>query len=159
MEETRLDRAAMGRLAKVGFHLRSRSSDYGCSAGRGQEWFRDGYRTQVLLERGHARVLTRNGYDWSDRYPSIVRAASHLPCKSAIIDGEAILPDGFGRRPFFTMKVRLARMDVVVAAYTEDVPRSSDLRNASLRLTASFRRRKRHPSLRHTPKHLVAERV
>jgi bifunctional non-homologous end joining protein LigD len=30
----------------------------------------DGYRCQVLLERGQARVLTRNGHDWSDRYPS-----------------------------------------------------------------------------------------
>jgi hypothetical protein len=27
------------------------------------------YRCQVLLERGQARVFTRNGYDWSDRYP------------------------------------------------------------------------------------------
>jgi ATP-dependent DNA ligase len=37
------------------------------------------------------RVLTRNGHDWSDRYPSIVLAASNLRCQSAIIDGEAIV--------------------------------------------------------------------
>ena len=57
-------------------------------------------RCQVLLWRGQARVLTRNGYDWSDRYPSIIRAASHLPCHSAIIDGEAILPKGDGASDF-----------------------------------------------------------
>jgi bifunctional non-homologous end joining protein LigD len=38
----------------------------------------DGYRCQVLIEQGKPRVFTRNGYDWSDRYPSIVRAAPAL---------------------------------------------------------------------------------
>ena len=66
----------------------------------GYEIKHDGYRCQVLLEGGHARVLTRNGYDWSDRYPSIIRAASHLRCQSAIIDGEAILQDGDGVSDF-----------------------------------------------------------
>src|SRR6476620_8998422 len=54
----------------------------------------DGYRSQALIERGKARVLTRNGYDWTDRYPSIVRTAANLRCKSAIIDGEAIVQNG-----------------------------------------------------------------
>src|ERR1700674_4131114 len=60
----------------------------------GKHWIHeikhDGYRCQVLVKRGQARVLTRNGHDWSDRYPSIVRAAANLRCQSAIIDGEAI---------------------------------------------------------------------
>ena len=37
----------------------------------GKHWIyeikHDGYRSQVLVERGEARVFTRNGYDWSDR--------------------------------------------------------------------------------------------
>ena len=53
----------------------------------------DGYRCIVIVERGGARVYTRNGFDWSKRYPSIVRAATNLRCKSAIIDGEAIVQD------------------------------------------------------------------
>ncbi len=61
---------------------------------QGKQWIHeikhDGYRCQVLLERGQARVFTRNGYDWTDRYRSIARAASSLRCQSAIIDGEAI---------------------------------------------------------------------
>jgi bifunctional non-homologous end joining protein LigD len=60
----------------------------------GSDWIHeikhDGYRSQVLLERGQVRVFTRNGHDWTDRYPSIVLAAANLRCKSAIIDGEAL---------------------------------------------------------------------
>jgi bifunctional non-homologous end joining protein LigD len=71
---------------------------------QGSDWIHeikhDGYRCQVLLERGQARVLTRNGYDWSDRFPSIVRAAVNLRCQSAIIDGEAIVQDGNGASDF-----------------------------------------------------------
>jgi bifunctional non-homologous end joining protein LigD len=54
----------------------------------------------VLLEQGQVRVLTRNGHDWSDRYPTIVRAISKLRCRSAIIDGEAIVQDGNGASDF-----------------------------------------------------------
>ena len=44
----------------------------------GKHWIHeikhDGYRSQLVIEGGTARVYTRNGYDWSDRYPGIVRA-------------------------------------------------------------------------------------
>ena len=44
-------------------------------------------------------MFSRN--DWSDRYPGIVRAAANLPCRSAIIDGEAIdaLQSALRRQP------------------------------------------------------------
>ena len=70
----------------------------------GKHWIHeikfDGYRCQVLLEQGQARVFTRNGYDWGDRYPSIVCAAATLRCQSAIIDGEAIVQDDNGASDF-----------------------------------------------------------
>ena len=70
----------------------------------GKHWIHevkhDGYRCQVLLERGQARVFTRNGHDWTERYPSFVRAASNLRCKAAIIDGEAIVQNGDGASDF-----------------------------------------------------------
>ena len=70
----------------------------------GKHWIHeikhDGYRSQIVIEGGTARVYTRNGYDWSDRYPGIVRAASNLRCRSAIIDGEAIVQDGNGASDF-----------------------------------------------------------
>ena len=54
----------------------------------------------MVIERGQAHVFSRNGHDWSDRYAGIVRAAAGLRCKSAIIDGEAIVQDGDGRSDF-----------------------------------------------------------
>jgi len=70
----------------------------------GKHWIHeikhDGYRCQVLLDRGQARVFTRNGHDWSDRYPAIVRAGGKLRCQSAIIDGEAIVQNDDGVSDF-----------------------------------------------------------
>ena len=42
------------------------------------------------------RLLTRRGYDWSDRYPLIIEAALRLRKQSFVIDGEAVVlgPDG-----------------------------------------------------------------
>jgi bifunctional non-homologous end joining protein LigD len=35
----------------------------------------DGYRIRVERERDRVRLFSRNGYDWTDRYPWIVEAA------------------------------------------------------------------------------------
>ena len=71
----------------------------------GKHWIHeikhDGYCSQVVIERRQVRVFSRNGHDWSDRYSGIVRAAGGLRCKSAIIDGEAIVQDDDGRSDFF----------------------------------------------------------
>ena len=37
------------------------------------------------------RLLTRRGYDWSDRYPLIVEAALRLRKTSFVIDGDAVV--------------------------------------------------------------------
>jgi bifunctional non-homologous end joining protein LigD len=91
----------------------------------GKHWIHeikhDGYRCQVLLERGQARVFTRNGYDWSDRYPSIVRAAAELRCQSAIIDGEAIVQDGNGASDFEALSSALLRQPSSIILYAFDL--------------------------------------
>jgi ATP-dependent DNA ligase len=33
------------------------------------------------------RLLTRNGIDWSTRYPGIASAVSNLGCRSCLLDG------------------------------------------------------------------------
>src|SRR5262245_46198220 len=43
----------------------------------------DGYRTLLIIERGKARVYTRNGYDWAERYTGIRKAVAKLDCCSA----------------------------------------------------------------------------
>ena len=50
----------------------------------------DGYRTVLIIERRKARAYTRNGFDWTERYPGPTKAAAKLDCRSAIIDGEVI---------------------------------------------------------------------
>ena len=66
----------------------------------GPDWFHeikhDGYRLIVQREGKRVRLLTRRGYDWSDRYPLIAEAALRLRKQSFVIDGVAVVlgPDG-----------------------------------------------------------------
>ena len=46
------------------------------------------------------RLITRNGYDFADRYPLIVDAIRSLPGTSCAIDGEAIVVDEEGLSVF-----------------------------------------------------------
>jgi hypothetical protein len=46
------------------------------------------------------RLLTRNGYDWSPRYPLIFEAVNHLKVRSCLIDGEALVCDKSGLAVF-----------------------------------------------------------
>jgi ATP-dependent DNA ligase len=45
-------------------------------------------------------AYTRNGFDWTDRYPLIVEVAARLRCKSAMLDGEVIVQDARGASDF-----------------------------------------------------------
>lgn len=66
----------------------------------GDDWVHelkyDGYRILCRLEDGEARLLTRNGHDWTAKLPHIAAATAELPCRTAWLDGEvvALLPDG-----------------------------------------------------------------
>jgi bifunctional non-homologous end joining protein LigD len=50
----------------------------------------DGYRLLALRSGARVRLLTRNGFEWTERFPRIVAAIEALDVKSCIIDGEAI---------------------------------------------------------------------
>ena len=51
----------------------------------------DGYRLEIAIADGEATVYSRSGLDWSQRFPGLVAAARALPCKRALIDGEAVV--------------------------------------------------------------------
>jgi len=61
----------------------------------GPDWLHeikhDGYRLIVQREDKRVRLFTRNGHDWSDRYPLIREAALRNRNNSFVIDGEAVL--------------------------------------------------------------------
>lgn len=56
----------------------------------------DGYRLLSRVEHGEVRLFTRNGNDWTAKFPSIVQSLSRLRVRSAWLDGEAVYlkPDG-----------------------------------------------------------------
>jgi len=53
----------------------------------------DGYRIEARLEGGAVRLLTRNGLDWTARFPTLAAAIGELRVKSALIDGEIVALD------------------------------------------------------------------
>jgi bifunctional non-homologous end joining protein LigD len=60
----------------------------------------DGYRLMVRRGEAGIRIYTRNGYDWSYRYPLIVEAAHAVRVRSCTIDGEAVACDVNGLAVF-----------------------------------------------------------
>ena len=51
----------------------------------------DGHRLIVQRAGKRVRLFTRNGHDWTSRYPRIVAAALRNRSASFVIDGEAVL--------------------------------------------------------------------
>lgn len=60
----------------------------------------DGYRLAIQIEPNSARVITRGGHDWTDRFPTIAAAARGMNVHTAILDGEAVVLDATGRSDF-----------------------------------------------------------
>ena len=63
----------------------------------------DGYRALISVANGKAKVFTRTGLDWTDKFAAIAEAAAKLPVKSALIDGE-IVAFKDGHPDFSTLK-------------------------------------------------------
>ncbi len=63
----------------------------------GDQWLhevkQDGFRLMARRDAAGARLLTRNGYDWTSRFPQIAAAVNALRCRSCLIDGEAVCCD------------------------------------------------------------------
>src|SRR5271169_2847010 len=51
----------------------------------------DGYRLRVERDGDRVRLLSRNGFDWTKRYPWIVEAALKNRTKQFVIDGEPVI--------------------------------------------------------------------
>ncbi|HSI16817.1 MAG TPA: DNA ligase D, partial [Sphingomonas sp.] len=50
----------------------------------------DGYRALIVVSDSKARIFTRSGLDWTDKFPGIAEAAAKLPVDTALIDGEVV---------------------------------------------------------------------
>ena len=89
----------------------------------GAEWLHeikhDGYRLIIQRDGKRVRLWTRNGHDWSGRFPLITEAAPRNRNSSFVIDGEAVLLGVDGRSDFNGLHSR--RHDDEVQFYAFDI--------------------------------------
>ncbi len=69
----------------------------------------DGYRVSASVQAGAVTIRTRNGHDWTKRFPAIAAGVAALKVRSAVIDGEAVVLDEKGRSNFAELQADLTR--------------------------------------------------
>jgi bifunctional non-homologous end joining protein LigD len=60
----------------------------------------DGFRLMVRRDPVGLRLITREGNDWTTRYPPVVEAVNHPKVRSCLIDGEVVCCDEKGVAAF-----------------------------------------------------------
>ena len=87
---------------------------------RGAGWFHeikhDGFRLLALRDGDRVRLYTRNGHNWTTRFPMIARAVELLPVP-CLIDGEAIVSDADGLADFELLRRRQHDHIVTLCAF------------------------------------------
>ena len=83
------------------------------SAPSGKQWLHeikfDGYRLQVHVRAGKAKLFTRSGLDWTAKFGRQITAAlSGLTAGDAILDGELVVEAGGGASDFSALQADLA---------------------------------------------------
>ena len=79
---------------------------------KGDDWLHeikfDGYRVEVAIGAGGATLYTRTGLDWTEKFREIVQPLADLPCRSALVDGEAVVLDKDGKSDFGRLQEAIA---------------------------------------------------
>ena len=92
----------------------------------------DGFRILARRDTRGVRLFTRNGYDFTARFPKIVDAVASLPVSSCLLDGEAIVVDERGLSVFDALRYRLRDHAAVLCAFDLIELDGEDLRCARL---------------------------
>jgi bifunctional non-homologous end joining protein LigD len=90
----------------------------------------DGYRLRLERDGKCVRLITRGGYNWTDRYPWIVEAARKVRQKRFVIDGEAVVLGVDGVSDFDALHSRQHDKEVQLCAF--DLLAEGDLRKLSI---------------------------
>ena len=109
----------------------------------------DGYRIQVSVGGGKARLFTRRGHDWSDRFPEIAADAAHWP--DGVLDGEICALDADHMPDFSALQTAIAdgkTADLVFFAFDLLYEGAEDLRSLPL----SHRKARLQAHIDRTPK-------
>jgi bifunctional non-homologous end joining protein LigD len=79
----------------------------------GDQWLHeikfDGYRLLAFFADGEVRLRTRNGNDWTHKFPSLYASVTKLKVKSVVLDMEAVVLDGEGRSNFQAIQQALGQ--------------------------------------------------
>jgi bifunctional non-homologous end joining protein LigD len=81
----------------------------------GDDWLHeikyDGYRLLAHIAGGAVRLTTRNGLDWTAKFPALAAALARLPVETALIDGELVALADDGSTSFGDLQDAIARGD------------------------------------------------
>lgn len=67
----------------------------------------DGYRILAIVTNGEVKIKTRNGNDWTSRFPGIVAGLKQLDVSSAVLDAEAVILNQEGITTFQGLQAAL----------------------------------------------------
>jgi ATP-dependent DNA ligase len=102
----------------------------------GPDWFHevkyDGYRLRLERDGDRVRLITRGGYNWTDRYPWIVEAARKNRHRQFVIDGEAVVLGVDGVSDFNALHSRKHDGEVQLYAFDIMALEGEDLRRLPL---------------------------
>jgi bifunctional non-homologous end joining protein LigD len=77
----------------------------------GERWIHeikfDGYRVQLHMANDDIKMFTRNGNDWTKRFRKVAADAYLINAKSAIVDGEIVVPAADGTTDFSVLQNEL----------------------------------------------------
>jgi DNA ligase D-like protein (predicted ligase) len=92
----------------------------------------DGYRGIGIKSKGRAHLASRNGKNFSERFPTITRALDRLPDET-VIDGEIVAVDETGR-PSFNLLQNFGGAEHTIVFYAFDllILAGTDLRSRPL---------------------------
>lgn len=84
-------------------------------APEGDDWLHeikfDGYRILARIQKGEVQLISRNGNDWTRRFPEIRQWLEKLVVKDAVLDGEVIALADDGTSSFRNLQEALSAHD------------------------------------------------
>lgn len=93
----------------------------------GGEWVHeikfDGYRLLGFVSDGAVSLRTRNGQDWTAKFPSLADSLKNLKASDAVLDMEAVIVDERGVSSFQALQAALGESETrrAVVAYVFDL--------------------------------------
>ena len=92
----------------------------------------DGFRILARRDSAGVRLITRNGNDFTARFPLAVDAVTRLPAHSFLLDGEAIVTNERGLAVFDLIRLQRHGKDAVSIAFDLIELEGEDLRRTPI---------------------------